>query len=289
MKRTLVSVVLCLIATAAAAQRHRAVAPIAAGRTQVQRVMIVVLENADASDAMRQPFLASLGRRGALLTQYHDLGHPSQPNYIAMVAGDPLGATNDNTVTLDATNLSDLLDARGVSWKVYAENYPGNCNLGDDFGSASTGYYARRHVALINFRNVQTNPARCARIVNATQLDADVASRALPQFSFYIPNDTHNGHDTSVAAADLWMQSRFGTLLDDPRFAPGTLFIVVFDEAESGDGIYCAFAGAGVQPGLVNATPYTHYDLLRTIEEIFHLGTLGRHDATAKMIDVWER
>jgi|SRR5690349_12988734 len=111
---------------------------------------------------------------------------------------------------------------------------------------------------------------------------------ALPSFSFYIPNGNDNGHDTDVATADRWLQARFRPLLDDPRFAPGTLLIVVFDEASHGDTIYCAFVGAGVRAGATDATPSNHYDLVRTIEQIFGTGTLGCRDATSHVISgIW--
>lgn len=271
------------------ALRHRAVRPMPVGMSAVEHVMVVVLENQDLSVSMQQPFLAALSKRGALLTQYRDIGHPSQPNYIAMVAGDTLGVTDDLTVTLDATHLADLLEANGDSWKVYAESYPGHCDLHGGIKGAD-GDYVRRHVGFINFKNVQSDPRRCARIVNATELDSDIAAHSLPRFSFYIPNDNDNGHDTNIATADAFMQHRFGPLLQDPRFTTGTLLIVTFDEGAFREVVYTAFIGAGIQPAVVNANSYNHYDLLRTIEEIFHLGTLGRKDATARVIDgIWTK
>jgi hypothetical protein len=44
-----------------------------------------------------------------------------------------------------------------------------------------------------------------------------------------------------------------------------------------------------VIPGAVSDTRYDHYDLLRTIEALLGLGTLGRHDATASPITgIWK-
>jgi hypothetical protein len=289
MKRLLLLLALAA-ASVGAAPRHRAVRPpVPTNPGAIERVMVVILENQDLTAAQQQPFLASLANRGALFTQFHYLQHPSQPNYIAMVAGDTLGVNDDLVVTLHARNLADLLDEHGVSWKVYAESYPGKCDLHSSISDPS-GEYVRRHVALIEFADVQSDPQRCARIVNASELDSDVASQSLPRFSFYIPNDNDNGHDTSVATTDAFMQRRFGSLLRDPRFANGTLLIVTFDEGVATPLIYTAFVGAGVRPGVRNATQYDHIDLLRTIEEIFHLGTLGRKDATAKVIDgIWTK
>ena len=269
----------------AGAMHRRAVVP-PAGIGEVQRVFIVVLENEDADAALLQPMLASLAARGALLRDYYAITHDSQPNYVALVAGSTYGVQND-PITLNAAHLGDLLDARGVSWKTYAEGYPGGCFLG-----AATGLYVRRHVPFLSFANVQSDAARCARIVPASQLDADLQNRELPRFALYIPDLNDDGHNTSVAFAGAWLRDRFEPLLADPNFMAGLLFVVVFDEGRvpGPNRVYCAFLGAGVRPGSVSFTRYDHYDLLRTIEEIFHTGTLQRLDDFATVISgIWRR
>src|SRR5436305_14056608 len=65
-------------------------------------IVIVIEENKnfgsviDASpDTPREkslaPYLNSLARRGALLTNYHALHHPSQPNYLEVLSGSEQG------------------------------------------------------------------------------------------------------------------------------------------------------------------------------------------------------
>jgi acid phosphatase len=275
-----------LFAAPAFAARQRAVTPPGAGMSEVRRVFVVILENEEEGVALQQPFLAALAARGALLRNYHAVAHPSQPNYIALVAGSTYSIANDNPVTLDVEHLGDLLELRGISWKVYAEDYPGACYLG-----VQNGAYVRRHLPFLSFADIQNDPRRCAEhIVNAVQLDDDVAAHALPRFALYVPNVIHDGHDTSVAVADAWLQARFEPLLADPSFAAGLLFIVVFDEGKlTGPNIvYCSFSGAGVRPGSVSDASYDHYSLLRTIEELLHAATLGRFDAHAAVIDdIW--
>src|SRR5579862_6024939 len=58
-----------------------------AATLRFRRVMIVVLENAGYDAAVRQPFLASLEHRGALISNLSAEAHPSLPNYLALVAG----------------------------------------------------------------------------------------------------------------------------------------------------------------------------------------------------------
>ena len=83
-----------------------------------KKVVIVILENEKISEALAQPYLAKIAKQGALLKNYHGVTHPSQPNYVAMVAGDTLGVKNDHVVTIDKSNIVDLLEAKGKTWKV---------------------------------------------------------------------------------------------------------------------------------------------------------------------------
>lgn len=250
------------------------------------KVMIVVLENTGYNNALQQPFLSELVKHGASFTNFFALSRPSQPNYIAMVAGDTFGVRSNDNVTLDERHLVDLLEENGKSWKVYAEDFPGNCFLG-----AKSGAYVRRHVPFLSFKNVQSIPARCARILEARQFDADVRDGGLPDFAMYIPNNLDNGHDTGATHADRWLRKRFGSLLSDRRFMKGMLFVVTFDEGFAGDNnhIYTVFLGDDVMPSTISEARYDHYSVLRTIQNAFGLPSLGRHDAQADVIrGIWK-
>ncbi|MBI3542609.1 MAG: hypothetical protein HY075_04970 [Deltaproteobacteria bacterium] len=251
-----------------------------------QKVLIVILENESEEAAIRQPYMKKLAAEGATLDLRAET-HPSYPNYVALTSGSTWGIHNDWQKTIDATHLGDLLEAKGRSWKVYAEGYPGNCFLG-----SARGKYARRHVPFLSYKNVQEKPDRCARIVNAAQLDEDVRNGALPDYALYIPDNNDNGHDTGVKFADRWLAKRFTPLLADHRFTDGLLFVVTFDEDDGGhdNQIYSLFWGAGVRAGARSTARYTHYDLLRTVEDVFELGTLGRNDSKARAVsDVWTK
>ena len=254
-----------------------------------QKIVIVVLENASYQEAMAQTFLASFASSGAVLSQFYAEGHPSQPNYIALASGSTYGVRSDWNVTLDVRHIGDLLEARGKSWKVYAEGYPGGCFL-----KRKDGRYARKHVPLLSFKNVQDNPQRCARVVNASQFAADAAGGALPEFSLYIPDLRNDGHDTGAAFAsrwlERWMGQTLGPSLKDPALAKGLVVAVTFDE-DDGRGpnrIYTALYGDGVRAGAVSTDRFDHYSLLRTVEDAFGLGTLGQNDDRARPITgVW--
>src|SRR5512140_3058933 len=151
--------------------------PIESGPFRVpsaQHVFVVVLENEDETRAVLEPFMAQLAGRGALLRSFHAITHPSQPNYIALTSGSTYGVRTNLQVNLDVRHIGDLVEARNLRWKTYAESYPGDCYLGMYAGSRSTGEYVRRHVPFLSYRNVQRDPRRCANVVDARELERDV-------------------------------------------------------------------------------------------------------------------
>ncbi|HKJ72789.1 MAG TPA: alkaline phosphatase family protein [Alphaproteobacteria bacterium] len=257
---------------------------------EFKRVMTIILENTNYEAALKQPFLSSLATRGAVLTRFGAEAHPSQPNYIALVSGSTHGVDSDANVNLDVKHIGDLLETKGRQWKVYAEDYPGNCFL----GARSQGY-VRKHLPFLSFKDVQTKPERCARIVNADQLSRDIQSGNLPDYSLYIPNLDNDGHDTGVNYADRWLSKRFGPLLNNAAFTKGLLLIVTFDETDldeqtpPSNHILTVLIGDSVQPGSKSDRLYDHYSLLRLVEDRFDLGHLTANDAGAAPIaGIWK-
>lgn len=253
----------------------------------IQHVVVIIFENVNASTTLKQPYFKSLTQTGAYLAQSYGVTHPSQPNYIALVAGSTLGVTSDSTTTVNGKNISDLIEAQGKTWKAYAEDLPSTtCFLG-----TSSGNYVRKHEPFISFKSIQSDPTKCANIVSSTQFFTDVAANNLPTFSLYIPNLLNDAHNTDVAYANKWLSSTFGNILSNSSILKNTLFIITFDEDDftNVNQIYTAFVGAAVNPGSQSSVHYNHYNVLRTIEEIFNLGTLGTNDTSAAVITgIWQ-
>ena len=253
----------------------------------IQHIVVVILENKNADDALRQPFLARLANEGALLHDYYAMAHPSQPNYIALISGSFAGVRGDGNVTLDRLHLGDTLTKAGVSWKSYAEGYPGACST-----AKSAGRYVRKHEPFLSFANVQRNDGGlCDHIVGGEQFLPDVTAGRLPQFSLFIPDMDDDAHDQPIAYADRWLSRTFGPLMTD-EFRRSTLLIVTFDE-DAGHGkrpnhVYTALWGAGVRPGAVSNDVYDHYDLLRTIEATFHLDPLPVTVPARAISGIWQ-
>lgn len=251
-----------------------------------KKVLIIVLENTDYQDALKQPYLKKLTTQGALLQNMKGVTHPSQGNYIALLGGDTLQVQNDNPVDLKSTNLVDLLEKNGWSWKGYIEDYPGNC-----FTGATRGRYARKHNPFISFTNISQNPTRCKNIQDTKAFESDAASANLADFSIYAPNLDNDGHDTGVGFAANWLQKNFDRKFQDKNFMKDLLVIVTFDESKTrkGNSIYTVLLGDSVVPGSVNGQDLNHINLMSTIETEWNLGDLGRKDTSAESIQgIWK-
>jgi len=241
------------------------------------RIFIIMFEN-ETVDAVRQnPYMLGLECRGVRLSQYFGVTHPSQPNYIASTCGAAL-VYNDDCQNVDATNIVDLLEAHNYTWKAYMEDLP------EDKTSCSSGNYFRKHNPFVSYNNIQNNPKRMERIVNAGQLPLDLAADGLSHYSWYTPNIVNDGHSPqSVPDLAKWLEGFLEPLLLNPKFTEGTLIVLTFDESIPylDNHIYTTLLGDMLTPGTTQSDPWDHYSLLRTIEENFNLGTLGRHDKTA--------
>lgn len=94
--------------------------------------------------------IGHLKKQGITLTRFYAQTHPSQPNYIAAVAGDYFGLDHDGFVRIpeNVSTIVDLLDTRAISWKGYFEDLPGPGYMaeGSD-GSSGNGKwdYVRKH------------------------------------------------------------------------------------------------------------------------------------------------
>ncbi|KAI9358235.1 phosphoesterase family-domain-containing protein [Zopfochytrium polystomum] len=253
----------------------------------IKNVMYIVFENQNQATVESNAYFGTtLRNKGYYLKKMAAETHPSQPNYIAMVAGDTLGVTGDGNVNLAQTSIADLLDAKGITWKAYQEDYStSGCNT-----AATIGRYARKHNPFMSFTSISKNATRCAaHIVNSAQLDTDAAAGKLPQYMFFTPNLDDDAHDTDVPTAATWLKAFLEPKLTSAAYK-NTLFFVTFDETASFTAvgpIYTVLVGAGIQgAGVSDSTAYTHYSFLKSVEGLFGLGSLGRKDASATAVPI---
>ncbi|MBX9641808.1 MAG: alkaline phosphatase family protein [Mycobacteriaceae bacterium] len=245
-------------------------------------VVIVIEENRSQTNIIGNkaaPWINALAAGGAMMAQSFAETHPSEPNYLALFAGNTFGLTKDSCpVDVGAQpNLASELLATGHTFGGYAEDLPA---VGSTVCSA--GKYARKHVPWVNFSNV---PATLSVPFSAFPGPGNYAS--LPTVSFVIPNNDNNMHDGSIAQGDAWLNSRMSAFANWAK-ANNSLLILTWDEDDGGprNQIPTVFYGAHVQPGSYNET-ISHYNVLSTLEEMYGLPKTG-YAATAPVIaTIW--
>jgi phospholipase C len=255
-------------------------------RPAASHVVLVVEENHEFSQvvgASRAPFLNRLAARGTLLTRYYAITHPSLPNYVALVAGDPLGIHGDClTCHRRGRTLVDQLQAAGISWKAYYQGLPAPCS-----SAVTAGAYAKKANPFLHLDSILSRPRRCRRVVPLSQLGDDLRRGRLPRFAMVTPDLAHSMHSGSIAQADAFLHRLDRQLLTSPARRSGILLIVTFDEGTSDNGLHgrrggghvaTIVVGPGVPAGGRDPTPYDHYALLRSLEQRFGLRPL-RHAA----------
>ncbi|KAI8903822.1 phosphoesterase [Gorgonomyces haynaldii] len=226
---------------------------------------------------------AYLGRKlrskGRLLTNYHANFHPSQPNYIAMIAGEPFDCvSSDLFYNFNDVTIVDLLALKGKTWKTYQQDMPKSKTvfLQDRYP------YCRKHNPFVSFPRIVNQYFNC--IVNADELDKD-ALKGLPDYIFYTPNLINDGHDAPVRTMSNWLESFLEPKLVDPNYKD-VLFLVTFDENDEFDDydnnrIYSLLIGPGIDPGSEDGTFYTHYSQLAFLQREWGLPSLGKGDKDA--------
>jgi hypothetical protein len=246
------------------------------------RVVVIMMENREYGrilDSLKAPYLNHLARSGALATRFYGTRHPSLPNYIALTGGSTFQIESDcKYCHIKATNLVDQLEAAGISWKAYIEDMPTFC-----YGGAVAGRYAKKHNPFAYYDTITKDPARCRRVVPATELDADLRAGRLPRFVWITPNLCNDMHDCKITTGDHYLARLVPRLLR--ALGPHGFLAVTWDEGSSDEGccryavgghIFTVLAGPDVRPGGRLSVPTDHYSLLRTIDQAFGLRPLRR-------------
>ena len=270
-------------------------------------IVVVIEENKDYEQIIGNsaaPYINRLAGEGAILTRMFGEEHNSEGNYFWLFSGDnqKIGF-NDRVPAAKFTgsNLGAALIATGKSFKGYAQSLPA---IGSEIDSFPPGcgrcVYGRKHVPWISFADM---PKGATPDTTSNLRFADFPSDydRLPTVAFVIPDlehDMHNGAPAdSIVAGDRWLAQNLDGYYQWAR-THNSLLIVTFDEnanttnyrgltdpAVAGDGdparrvaqnrIATVIAGARVKAGYAESTPFTHVNLLRTIEAMYGLTRSG--------------
>jgi hypothetical protein len=210
--------------------------------------------------------------------------------------------------------IGDQLSAQGLGWRAYLQDMGRPCQhpaLGatDPWHRATpASQYATRHNPFVYFRSVTSRPAYCkSHDVPLAKLAGDLAKTSTTRALTYItPDLCHDGHDRTCAdggpgglrAANAFLKTWVPLIRRSPAYRADGMLVITSDESD-GSATACCGEGAGpnaakpgitgmgggrigalvlspyVTGGAVSATPYNHYSLLATLEDLFGLARLG--------------
>jgi acid phosphatase len=203
---------------------------------------------------------------------------------------------NDDFLAIpsNVSTIVDLLDTKGISWAEYQEDIPSPGFPGFNFSNQKTykNDYVRKHDPLILFDSVTQNATRLELIKNFTGFNDDLQNKALPQWAFFTPNMTDDGHDTNVTFASKWERDWITPLLNNSYFMENTLILLTFDEIESkteANKVFSILLGGAIPDSLKGTkdnTFYNHYSTLSTVSVNWGLPSLGRWDCNANVFQL---
>jgi phospholipase C len=281
-------------APTAAAAAGRAAGPCGTTTTAptYRHVIWIWFENHDIMGSSSAPYFNSIASKCGVATNYHNVTHPSLPNYVAATSGiaslEPF--YSDCSPSNECSSSAPSIFGQGETWKAYEESMSSNCN------PSNSGDYAVRHNPPAYYPALTTCSAND---VPYPQLATDLASNALPAFSFITPNLIDDMHDGTIAQGNAWLSSNLPTILASPEYTSGsTAVFVTFDEgnddgqtgencvantSDSSCHVLTIVISPSTAAGSTSATMFSHYSLLATTEQLLGLPALGRAASAATM------
>jgi phosphatidylinositol-3-phosphatase len=252
-------------------------------------IVMVIEENHSYSQIIESPdapYINSLAAHGAVFTQSFGVTYPSLPNYLALFSGSTQGIT-DNSCPHNFTtpNFGYALLAAGLTFAGYSEDLPSVGSL-----ICSVGLYARKHNPWVNWQDSLANGLPATANLPLTGFPTEYDK--LPTVSVIVPNqvnDMHNGKNpAAIQTGDRWLQEHLDAYVQWAE-RHNSLLIVTWDEdnKKENNRIVTLFVGPMVQAGRYEQR-ITHYNVLRTIEELYGLSHAGASAEAAPIIQIWK-
>jgi hypothetical protein len=223
-------------------------------------VVLVIMDGRDYDRVVgnaQAPFInGMLVPAAALMTDSHAVGHPSQPNYLALFSGSTQNIGDDSCPHRFSTpNLGAEMIAAGKAFDGYSEAMPK-----DGYAGCKALPYVRKHNPWVDFTNVPASS-------NLIWFDLPGAQ---PTVSIIVPDVCNDMRDCSTKTGDNWLKANLPAILQYDAANDG-LLILTWDEAEpdsSGKNrIATLLLGPMIAPAKY-AQRIDHYAVLHTIETI---------------------
>ncbi|MEK7432300.1 MAG: alkaline phosphatase family protein [Cyanobacteriota bacterium] len=256
-----------------------------------KHIVIVVLENhafEQIIDDSAAPYINQIVKDSALFTESYGLTHPSQPNYLMLFSGATQGIKDDKfpqNIPFSTPNLAASLLEANHTFVGYSEDLP---SIG--FKGEKSGEYASKHSPWVYWQGVGKN--RLPDNISKPFTDFPKDFNNLPDVSFVIPNmdnDMHNGiFNGIIKDGDKWLKNNLDSYVQWVK-NNDSLLIITFDEDNyfHRNNIATLFIGNMVKNGKYS-DKITHYNILRTIEDMFELPYAGESVNAQNIASCWK-
>jgi phosphatidylinositol-3-phosphatase len=195
----------------------------------------------------KAPYINALAAKCGLATNYHNISHPSLPNYVGATSGLRYAALlkfkPDCDPRIGCTTTAASIFGQGEKWKAYQQSMPANCYR------VNSGAYAVRH-----------NPPPYYDMHDGTIAEGNNWLAAnLPTI---LNSDAYR--DGSTVVFLTWDEGRSGTVR---RCATNT--------TDVGCHVATIVLSPSTKPGTRSSRLFNHYSLLGTTEQLLGLRRLG--------------
>jgi hypothetical protein len=231
------------------------------------------MENHSYGRALQGRYTARLAAQYGSASDYHAVGFPSLPNYLALTSGSTWGISDDGYHRLPAGGLGAQLTTAGIQWRAYMEGMSRGC-----FDSPYP--YALKHNPFAYYGS------GCpSQVVSFTHFAADMKGN-VPRFVWITPGLCHDGHDCSTGVADQWLSQTVPMILATSAWQDNGLLLITWDEGDDNANHVLTLAIHPTATAQVSRVAYNHYSLLATIEDRLGVARLGRAAFAKPMTDL---
>lgn len=242
-------------------------------------IVIVIEENHSFNQIIGNgdaPYINGLAKRGMLFTQSYGVTHPSQPNYLALFTGTTRGISSDVCpLELSGENLASILTAKGLSFATFAESMPEPGYSGCVYGG-----YVRKHNPVANWKGRERYSQPFGAFPSRYE--------KLPTVSFVVPDQLNDMHDGGIKRGDDWLRQNIEPYAEW-AMTHNSLLILTWDEnnGDADNHIATIMIGPMAKQGN-SAQRVGHYNVLRTISEMYGLPNLNESAHVKPITGVWK-
>ncbi len=220
----------------------------------------------------------------------------SLANHLSWIAGTSGGVAGESLPVAgfgDLPTIFDRLQAAGVSWKFYVQNYDPTVTFRRAPGAARGAQVTR--VPLLGYARYVDDPALFAHIVPVSQYFDDLHAGKLPAVSYIVPSGPSERSPTNVRSGERFVKGLVDALASSPSWSTSA-FMLTYDgwggyydhmapvpagATTTGFRVPTLLVSAYARKGVVDHTQLDTASIPKFIEQNWSLPSLGAGDVQA--------